>query len=404
MTCFDLKDLKRLRTYIRDKFWIDTRPFQTRRGNIIPTGVYSIFGKYNNTPAETVKNELYDWANDNRDEYTLLLGNILHAKKWSFGSWAVNLKLKSKPADEGALYCINRMYHRHMIVYHKDGFWSTVSSNKLRHEISKLCDVHLLLLGDLKYGEIRLILTGDQNTSNINWEEFESWFKKSCRNNQPPPPIPPPTRRKHTAAMPINYYDMNCGRSASQINKKRNIQNQDEPSKLSAPSPARMAAQQHIRKEKSKRSQPEIMIVNKLPADSDGQPFTRPPAQASVIGEIKLEIKKEIKLEDETRNTRHQYKGKELDWCTVNYVHKDGSICNKERILKEQRLREEEMQLPDLPTSPTSDNITQKTTTNDSANGLCVETDPIITVHNESSPNTALSTTTNKPLHVDIYV
>ena len=61
----DSEDLKHLRTYIRDKFWIDTRPVQTRRGNIIPTGVYSIFGKYNNTPAETVKCELYDWVNDN---------------------------------------------------------------------------------------------------------------------------------------------------------------------------------------------------------------------------------------------------------------------------------------------------------------------------------------------------
>ena len=60
----DPEDLKRLRTSIRDQFWIDTRPFQTRRGNIIPTGVFSIFGKFNNTPPETVKNELQDWVED----------------------------------------------------------------------------------------------------------------------------------------------------------------------------------------------------------------------------------------------------------------------------------------------------------------------------------------------------
>ena len=207
----DPEDLKRLHTYIRDKFWIDTRPFQTRRGNIIPTGVYSIFGKYNNTPAETVNCELYDWATDKRDEYTLLLGNILQAKNWKFGSWAVNLKLKSKPADEGALYCINCMYHRHTIVYQKNGFWSTVSSNKPRAEISKLCDVHLLLLGDLKYGEIRPILTGDQTTDQVNWDEFEAWFKKACRKNKPQPPIPQSTRGKCASTTPINYYDMNCG-------------------------------------------------------------------------------------------------------------------------------------------------------------------------------------------------
>ena len=344
------------------------------------------------------KNELYDWANDNRDEYTLLLGNILHAKRWSFGSWVVNLKLKSKPADEGALYCINRMYHRHTIVYHKSGFWSTVSPNKPRHEVSKLCDVHLLLLGDLKYGEIRPILTGDQNTNHINWEEFESWFTKSCRNNQPPAPIPLSIRGKRSAAMPINYYDMNCGRNASQNNKRRKSRNQDEPSKLSAPSPARLAAQQHILDKKSKYPNPDIMIINELPADTDGQPFVRPSAQHPVKCETKLEVKKEIKLEDETRNTRHQYKGKELDWRTVNYIHKDGSICNKERILKEQRMRDEEMQLPDLP-SPNnliSLNTTQKIPTSESANGLRVETDlvPTTTVYGESiSTNTPPNTT-----------
>ena len=124
------EDLKRLRTSIRDQFWVDTRPFQTRRGNIIPTGVFSIFGKYNNIPPETVKNELHDWVEDRQDEYILLLGNMLQSKKWSFGRWSVNLRLRSKPADAGALYCINRMYHRHTIVYHKHGFWSTIAHNQ----------------------------------------------------------------------------------------------------------------------------------------------------------------------------------------------------------------------------------------------------------------------------------
>ena len=107
----DPEDLKRLRTSIHDKFWVDTCPFQTRRGNIIPAGIFSIFGKYNNTPPETVKNELHDWVEDRRNEYTLLLGNLLRDKKWTFGTWCVNLKLRSKPADAGALYCINRMCH-----------------------------------------------------------------------------------------------------------------------------------------------------------------------------------------------------------------------------------------------------------------------------------------------------
>ena len=179
----DPEDLKRLRTSIRDQFWVDTRPFQTRRGNIIPTGVFSIFGKFNNTPPETVKNELHDWVEDCQDEYTLLLGNILHSKQWSFDRWSVNLKLRSKPADAGGLYCINRMYHRHTIVYHKNGFWSTIAQTQSQAETSKQCDVHLILLGDLKYGEIRPIQTTSDNSVVTDWDKFDQWFQRACRDN-----------------------------------------------------------------------------------------------------------------------------------------------------------------------------------------------------------------------------
>ena len=266
------------------------------------------------------------------------------------------------------------MYHRHTIVYHKNGFWSTVSSNKPRAEISKLCDVHLLLLGDLKYREIRPITTSSNGKDKVNWDEFELWFTKACRNNQPPPPIPQSTRKKRASTTPINYYDLNCGRNASKTSKQRNTvhQNQNEVSILSEPSPTRLAAQERIRLEKLKCTTSEIMIVGELPADLDGQPFIRPtPARPTIKDEIKKEIKQEIKMEDETRNTRHLYKNQELDWHSIRYVHKDGLICNKEKLIKEQRLREEESQLPDIP-APSDD--LAKSTNFENADSLCAET------------------------------
>ena len=100
---------------------------------------------------------------------------------------------------------------------------------------------------------------------------------------------------------------MNCGRSVAKNIKPRSGRQLNEVSKLSAPSPSRMAAQERIRIEKSKHNNPDITIVNELPADSDGMPFIRPPPQQStqtvVHDEIKKEIKQEIKLEDESRNT-----------------------------------------------------------------------------------------------------
>ena len=290
----DPEDLKRLRTSIRDQFWVDTRPFQTRRGNIIPTGVFSIFGKYNNTPPETVKNELHDWVEDRRDEYTLLLGNVLHSKRWSYGTWSVNLKLHSKPADAGALYCINRMYHRHTIVYYKHGFWSTIAQNLSRAETSKQCDVHLILLGDLKYGEIRPIQITSDNSMLADWDKFDQWFQRACRDNQPPTPVPPNIRQKRNSTTPINYYDMNCGKVPVKT-RRHQSPHSHEPFTLSEPSEERLAAQKRIQNEKIRQKRKsEISVVHEIPPDVEDIDVT-----------MKTEIKKEIKKEDDNRNTRH---------------------------------------------------------------------------------------------------
>ena len=317
----DPEDLKRLRTNIRDQFWVDTHPFQTRRGNIIPTGVYSIFGKFNNTLPQTVKNELHDWVEDRRDEYTLLLGNVLHSKRWSFGTWSVNLKLQSKPADAGALYCINRMYHRYMIVYHKHRFWSTIAQNQSRAETSKQCDVHLILLGELKYGEIRPIQgTGDSSVT-ADWDQFDRWFLKACRNNQPPTPVPPNIRQKRNSTTPINYYDMNCGKVPVKSRRHQSPHSR-EPMTLSEPSEERITAQKRIQSEKQKQ-QYKTDVINVI--------HEIPPEVENYEQNTNMEIKQEIKKEEDNRNTRHRYKGHELDWLKVRYIHKDGSICNKER-------------------------------------------------------------------------
>ena len=118
-----------------------------------------------------------------------------------------------------------------------------------------------------------------------------------------------------------------------------------------------------------------------------------------------MEIKLEIKKEEDNRNTRHQYKGQELDWLKVCYIHKDGSICNKERRLQKERIKELESQLPDLPDmndiEPTRSRLPDETTS-PPTNGLHVETtenntgNRSVSEHMEviKAPNTEESTAT----------
>ena len=249
------------------------------------------------------------------------------------------------------------MYHWHTIVYHKYGFWSTVACNKTRPEISKACDVHLILLGELKYGEIRPIQTSSDNPGTADWDKFEQWFQKACRDNPPSTPIPLNVRQKRSTTS-INYFDMNCGKPQQESRTSRQHKTKGrEPITLSEPSAERVAAQWRIKLEKLKQKQnrtgDDISVICEVPPDIDDTEITP-------TVKLETEIKTEIKQEHEQRNTRHIYKGKEVDWLKVRYIHKDGSICNKERRLQEESIRELESQLPDLPDSlcdETSNNI-----------------------------------------------
>ena len=119
---------------------------------------------------------------------------------------------------------------------------------------------------------------------------------------------------------------MNCGKVPVKTRRHQSPRSR-EPITLSEPSEERLAAQKRIQSEKHRQRHktPEISVVHEMPPDVEHHEET-----------TEMEIKKEIKKEEENRNTRHQYKGKELDWLKVRYIHKDGSICNKERRLQKE--------------------------------------------------------------------
>ena len=102
---------------------------------------------------------------------------------------------------------------------------------------------------------------------------------------------------------------MNCGKPSlgAKIPKQHKAKTR-EPITLSEPSAECVAAQNRIKLEKQMQKQKqctdEISVICELPPDIDDSETTP---------DVKIEVKTEIKQEDEQRNTRHKYKGKELD-------------------------------------------------------------------------------------------
>ena len=146
------------------------------------------------------------------------------------------------PADEIGIFMLCKIYNRHCIIYHNEGFWMTVKhkDSASSSEVGNLCDIHLLHIGVCKYCEFKE-LKGSV-TSGINKIDAEQLLSRFAKKRQlkaqfvpretrgskkrkllalntSVTPIPPkPTRRTHTSNQPtrnaskgVNYFELNEG-------------------------------------------------------------------------------------------------------------------------------------------------------------------------------------------------
>ena len=81
-------------------YTIDTSSFFTRKGNPIPGGVYSLFGKYNGNSADKVREELVSWANDNRPLVATAGAQVLNHDNKDMAWLLLTTTSKKNPADE----------------------------------------------------------------------------------------------------------------------------------------------------------------------------------------------------------------------------------------------------------------------------------------------------------------
>ena len=85
------------------------------------------------------------------------------------------------PADEIGIFMLYKIYNRHCIIYHNEGFWMTVKhkDSASSNEGGNLCDIHLLHTSGWKYCEFKELK--GKGTSGINKQDAKqllSWFAK----------------------------------------------------------------------------------------------------------------------------------------------------------------------------------------------------------------------------------
>ena len=137
-------------------YWIDTQHYTSPQGTINVQGINEMFGEYSLTNGGEVRCGLIDWINECKDEIHEYVKIVLGHKGLNFNDWLDYTARDKNPADEIAIFCLARMYSRHVVIYTSSYCWSTL----MRHftyneqEIHKHCEIRLILLGKFKYAHV----------------------------------------------------------------------------------------------------------------------------------------------------------------------------------------------------------------------------------------------------------
>ena len=237
----------------------------------------------------------------NRKEIETLAKTVFNEKGILFGEWCMVNTCHKNPADEIGIFMLCKLYNRHCIIYHNEGFWMTVKhkDGTSSNEVGNLCDIHLLHTGVCKYCEFKELKGGA--TSGVNKIDAEQLLTRFAKNRQLKAQIvpretrrsekrkqaalscntiPTPTRRacisnrpSSNASKGVNYFELNEGLSPPRKKKDQGMQPQfDIVSTLREPSETRLAANEIQEQRKIKnRTIGSITFIDKL-TDKDVKP------------------------------------------------------------------------------------------------------------------------------------
>ena len=160
-SCTTVEQFKWSNLFLSSLQWIDSRKFLTHRGAAIASGIFELFGQFSGKSGNEVREDLMVWISENKTEVQTCVKIVLDHKGYNLSYWMTKMSCIQTPADDIAIYCLARMYKRHVIIHTSRFLWSTLSRQcKMSVEKIMACsEIKLLLLGDGKFAEIRNIHT-----------------------------------------------------------------------------------------------------------------------------------------------------------------------------------------------------------------------------------------------------
>ena len=140
-------------------YWVDTKRFLSGTNRVLPHGIFELFGVYSGQNDSIVREEMIVWAYDNFRHLETCTGIALRQRNTALGTYLENIREGRNPSDEIAIYILANMYHRHVFIYTKEWWWTTVMFVMPIDEkdIIVKCDLVLVYIKPGIYGEVKEI-------------------------------------------------------------------------------------------------------------------------------------------------------------------------------------------------------------------------------------------------------
>ena len=147
--------------FFRASKWVNYFALDTsltfRNGKVNLDHVCELFGSFNGLSGRDVHSYLLSYVCKNIDFFDGRGSVCLPLRGLDLSSWVDNIDDYKVCCDELALLGLSAMYQQHILVVTKNKFWSTIESNDPLSiiDLMKECSVHLLYLGNMKFGMLR---------------------------------------------------------------------------------------------------------------------------------------------------------------------------------------------------------------------------------------------------------
>ena len=330
------------------KYSIDTTQCINKHGRTVTNGLFDIFGKFSKKNAVDTRKAMIDWIKSNLPEVKWFTSIAFKHAYMTVEDWLVTMTLNSVPGDELAIYCLSKMYLRHVVVYTKKYYWTTVAHDWADTEeiVGRKCELELIYMGPGRFGELIPIITPG------------------------PPALPTPgIRTSNRTKNRLNYAAMNTGTEERKKEKKTPPKKRKRKSPLpkKEPSSKRIKTQKMLTRqglsELSSPTHKARLIGTAIVTSPSSSESTQPEQESEINAEPNIKTEQKIKTEEDLLRLPPNVPRKVVDLRDPNVPvlirHTDGSVCHSKRSYAYYNKRPPPRpdELPDLPELTESENL-----------------------------------------------